>query len=125
MPPQSEFVGFTSNLLETLAASRTKLDAFVENEKHKCNEFVSGQHAVATQKQSVIDEQMDSLASIQAQRGLAVKGQNVAPNGLAQRRQDLEKETEQVERCKAKLSADLEVQQEKNQSTCVVHCWNA
>mmetsp|Transcript_11394 Transcript_11394/g.15954 ORF Transcript_11394/g.15954 Transcript_11394/m.15954 type:complete len:250 (+) Transcript_11394:97-846(+) len=98
MPPLNEDVsGFSSSLKTTLMASRAKLDAFVEDQKARADAATEEHEQNIIEEQSQIDTHVETLHSVQLERGMKVADSGVnsdtnneTDGGIAKRRQEMQ-----------------------------------
>jgi hypothetical protein len=112
MPPhhQHSSNGFTSNLLETLQASRLEVDAHVDRQKQYMDaQVVTYQNKLATE-QATVQAQEKALETVRSERGVTTTTDTTSTEaGISKRRHDLTvQQTELQERIQS-----LEDEQEK------------
>jgi hypothetical protein len=112
MPPLSQDItlGFSSSLLETLRASRAKVDAFVESQNAAVDSQVIAHNERVSQEQALIDEQLRNLTTLKQERGLC-SGNDNPIDGLAQRTDELFSQRNKLREKVNKLEDDRMKQQ--------------
>lgn len=124
MSSSSYELGFSSNLMSTVAACREKVEQWAEREKTRADEMEASYTQTLNSEQSKVDSLVSELLAIQFQLGVAVQNPNhnddddnddvsSPPQGIAQRQQALEKK-------RADILTEIEMlkneQEERNQA---------
>lgn len=92
--------GFTSSLLATIKASRTKIEKWVEHEKAKTDRIVEEHRKQFMREQAQIDTKVTTLLALQLERGLAVSKEPEDHDGaesIAMRKGALEEQRRSLE----------------------------
>ena len=114
-------LGFTSNLMETIAVSKSKMEEWARHEKAKADAVAEAYRQRLMQEQAVIDAKSTELLAVQMERGMKLEtaddeaSQNTADN-IASRKQALEEETSAVQMEIMKLKTEKENRQERVKS---------
>lgn len=107
MPPMaascSYELGFSSNLMSTVAACRETVEQWAEREKTKADEMEASYAETLSTEQTKVDSLVSELLAVQFQLGVNVKNPQNAngvatstPKGIAQRQQTLEKKRQEI-----------------------------
>jgi len=98
------FTGFTSNFVNRLAESHTRLDEYVETNKKKADSLVAEVKKAQSDEQCNIDSLLRQLKSLQHERGLATAADiggigsiGGGQGGVAEQRKKLEKKQTNLE----------------------------
>jgi hypothetical protein len=114
----STSLGFTSNLMETIAASKSKMEEWARHEKAKADAMAEAYHQHLSQEQAVIDAKSTELLAVQMERGRKLDAndeeasQSTADN-IASRKQALEEKASAVQIEIMKLKTEKENRTER------------
>ncbi|KAL3917634.1 MAG: hypothetical protein SGILL_004624 [Bacillariaceae sp.] len=113
----SSSLGFTSNLMETIAVSKSKMNEWARHEKAKADATAESYRQRLMQEQAVIDAKSTELLAVQMERGMKLEAQNDddasqdTADNIASRKQALEEETSAVQMEIMKLQTEKENRQ--------------
>jgi len=112
--------GFTTDLMNTLIASRSKVEKWVQHEQAKAEREAEEYRQQLLQEQKQIDGMSADLLALQVQRGLSVsrsgeENEDENLESMAHQKQALEKQQVLLESEIRKLQSSLEVRQKRVQ----------
>ncbi|KAL7532487.1 hypothetical protein ACHAWF_004157 [Thalassiosira exigua] len=102
--------GFTTDFVDRIGQSRRSLDDFVRTNQEQADSLVADFERVRADEQRAIDSLLRELRSLRHERGVAKGG---AGEGVAERREKLEREEKKLEQEVSILKAKNRVEQER------------
>jgi len=120
----TNFIGFSANLMSSLADCRGKVESWAEREKKKADQMEQEYNKNLQQEQAKISSLEDQLLSIQFQLGLSVKesgrlkdANKTENSSIVQRQQYLQAEQKRLQSEIAQLEHQKEETRDTVQST--------
>mmetsp|Transcript_25264 Transcript_25264/g.35964 ORF Transcript_25264/g.35964 Transcript_25264/m.35964 type:complete len:243 (+) Transcript_25264:34-762(+) len=114
MVAQNNVLNFSAGLLQTLATSRAKVDSYIMEQKAEIDRKAAWhQESLAKEQDDIIEATMD-LKAVQSKRGLSDEVNEDSPSvGMAQQRESLKDQKEELCAKADLLQATLDKQEEK------------
>ncbi len=114
--------GFTSALLDTLVASRLKVEEWVQHEKSKADKAAEEYRQQLIQEKARIDTKITSLLAVKLERGLTVKSEqeeneNENSESIATRKISLQQQRTLLETEIEKLEEEYQTREKRVQGT--------
>lgn len=131
--PALIITGFTANLMETIAVSKSKVQEWVDHEKAKADAASESYRQHLRQQQNNIDSQAAELLAIQLERGMKIESpipgsgetayheerrSSNNGDGIATRKQDLENQIAKIQIEVLKLETERDNRDRRVKGKC-------